>query len=994
MIKTIIHENSYKDSVVLMLLTNEIAKMAGVKQVSIMMATPANKDILDGSGLLTEEVKSAKADDIAIVMEIETEDIVEDVLSAIDEFLNKEATHTKSESIARTWDQAHSLLPDANLALLSIPGIYAAHETRKALDQGYHVFLFSDNVAIEDEVELKKLAHEKGLLFMGPDSGTGIISGVPLAFTNRVRTGKIGIVGASGTGIQEVSTLVHKLGQGVSSAIGTGGRDLNEAVGAITMLDSLHHLSLQPDTEVLVVISKPPAPSVKEKVEDFLRTLKIPVVTVFLGDTPTFNEPNIYHAYTLDEAAQAAVRLAQGKDTNQLNLKSEKEVVQNEGSNQVIKGYYSGGTLAVEAAMLIAKTLDFPLSEDHEKGFMLNYQGYEIIDLGDDAYTQGRPHPMIDPHHRIEMIENVLNDENVGYVLFDLVLGYGSHENMASALAPSILAVQEKAKEMRRSLVFVASVCGTELDPQNYQVQKEILENIGVLVFESNAKAVIATLQMSGHEFNYVNLESKEISSKGLVQLSTSSLITDLLSKEPRTINVGLRSFYDNLVKENVQTVQFDWQPVAGGDQKLMEVLDYLERDVNIEKSNLEMIDRIKNGVPVLRDVVSAKSVIKELNGKVLLHAGPPIEWSHMTDPMQGSCVGAVLFEGWANDEAEARELLNTGQVSFIPCQNVNAVGPMGGITSGNMPVLVVDNSTYGTTAYCQMNEGIGAVLRFGAYSQEVIDRLIWMRDVLGPVLGAAIRELPDGVNLNPMIAKAIAMGDEFHQRNIAASLIFLKELAPIISSLDLKEEDRTSVLTFLANTDQFFLNVMMASCKAVMDGARQFEEGTVVTIMARNGENFGIKIAGMGDQWFTAPVNTPQGLYFTGYSGDDASKDLGDSAITETFGVGGMAMIAAPAVTRFVGTGGFADALRISNELDAIVMGHNSNLIIPTWDFKGAHLGIDAMKVVSTGITPVINTGIAHKKAGLGQIGAGTVHPPLECFEKAITAYAKKLGM
>ena len=413
-----------------------------------------------------------------------------------------------------------------------------------------------------------------------------------------------------------------------------------------------------------------------------------------------------------------------------------------------------------------------------------------------------------------------------------------------------------------------------------------------------------------------------------------------------------------------------------------------------IEQANFEVIDRIKKGTPVLRDVVPAKSVIKELNEKVLLHAGPPIKWENMTDPMQGSCVGAVLFEGWALDETGARAMLNNGEVSFIPCHNVNAVGPMGGITSGNMPVFVVENTTYNTTAYCQMNEGIGAVLRFGAYSQEVVDRLLWMKNTLGPILGQAIRSLENGLNLNPMIAKAIAMGDEFHQRNIAASLIFLKEMAPVISKLDIDAQQRTEVLTFLADTDQFFLNIMMASAKSVMDGARQLKEGTVVTIMARNGENFGIKIAGMGDEWFTAPVNTPQGLYFTGYSGEDASKDLGDSAITETFGVGGMAMIAAPAVTRFVGTGGFQDALNISNELDAIVMDHNPNLIIPTWDFKGAHLGIDAMKVVATGITPVINTGIAHKKAGMGQIGAGTVHPPLACFEKAITAYAKKLGM
>nr|WP_300006077.1 DUF1116 domain-containing protein [Tissierella sp.] len=413
-----------------------------------------------------------------------------------------------------------------------------------------------------------------------------------------------------------------------------------------------------------------------------------------------------------------------------------------------------------------------------------------------------------------------------------------------------------------------------------------------------------------------------------------------------------------------------------------------------IDEANRAVIEKIVASAPVLLDVVPAKSVIKELNAKALLHAGPPIKWENMTDPVKGSCIGAALFEGWAETEEEARELLDSGEVAFMPCHSVNAVGPMGGITSGNMPVFVVEETNEGNRAYCILNEGIGKVLRFGAYSQEVIDRLHWITDVLGPVLGKALRTMEDGLSVNPMIAKAIAMGDEFHQRNIAASLAFLKEISPTIVGLDIDQKEKEEVIKFLADTDQFFLNIMMAASKAVMDSARTIEYGTVVTAMARNGENFGIKIAGMGDEWFTAPVNTPQGLYFTGFSGEDANPDIGDSSITETFGVGGMAMIAAPAVTRFVGTGGFADALNTSNEMLEICIDQNPNFIVPTWDFQGICLGIDARKVVETGITPVINTGIANKVAGLGQIGAGTVHPPVECFEKAVLAYAKKLGM
>lgn len=413
-----------------------------------------------------------------------------------------------------------------------------------------------------------------------------------------------------------------------------------------------------------------------------------------------------------------------------------------------------------------------------------------------------------------------------------------------------------------------------------------------------------------------------------------------------------------------------------------------------IDDANQAVIEKVVAANPVLLDVVPAKTVIPELEGeKVLLHAGPPILWKNMTDPMQGSCVGAALFEGWAADEKEARRMLSVGEVKFIPCHHVQAVGPMGGITSANMPVFVVENTTDENRAYCTMNEGIGKVLRFGAYSKQVVDRLIWMRDVLGPTLGRAVRTLPGGMNIGPVMAKAIAMGDEFHQRNIAASLVFMKEIVPVITKLEMDEKEKQDVIQFLADTDQFFLNIMMATGKAIMDGARKIQEGTIVTAMCRNGENFGIRISGMADEWFTAPVNTPQGLYFTGYDGQDASPDMGDSAITETFGVGGMAMIAAPAVTRFVGAGGYEDARDTSEEMMEICIGRNPNFTIPTWSFQGICLGIDARKVVEKGITPVINTGIAHKVAGYGQIGAGTVHPPIQCFEKAVLAYAKKLG-
>ena len=514
-----------------------------------------------------------------------------------------------------------------------------------------------------------------------------------------------------------------------------------------------------------------------------------------------------------------------------------------------------------------------------------------------------------------------------------------------------------------------------------------------MIVCENNKLAVRTAIQAIGLDFEE---PAKEIRTKKTAiaeKAEPSEKLMQLLSQKPKIINIGLKSFAEVAEDFGCEVIQYDWMPPAGGDVRLIKTLNFLRNYEGIDEANRRVIAKVVASQPVIKHVKRAKEVIPQIaEGKVILHAGPPIEYKNMPDPVQGSCVGAVLFEEWADNEADARALLESGEVKFIPCHHCNAVGPMGGITSANMPVFVVKNETDGNEAYCTMNEGIGKVLRFGAYSEEVVNRLRWMRDVLGPTLDRAITEL-GGLSVNPLVAKAVAMGDEFHQRNIAASLAFMKEVAPTITRLDMSEKDRYDVIKFLADTDQFFLNIMMATAKSVMDGARTITDGTIVTAMCRNGVEFGIRIAGMGDEWFTGPVNTPKGLYFTGYDEEDGCPDMGDSAITETFGVGGMAMIAAPAVTRFVGAGGYEDALRVSNEMAEITIDHNPNFIIPTWNFQGTCLGIDARLVVEKGITPVINTGIAHKIAGYGQVGAGTVHPPMECFEKAILAYAKKLG-
>ena len=998
MLKTIVKKGSYHDSVVLMLLTNQISTIEGVKKVSIMMATPANKDIYRQSGLSTEELEGASANDMVVVADVDDEGILDVIMQEVEEFFKKQSTsesEKKGAESVKSWDKALKKLPDANLAVISIPGAYAALEADRALDEGMNVFMFSDNVTLEDEIKIKQKAQEKGLAVMGPDCGTGIIQGVPIAFTNNVTPGSIGIIGASGTGIQELTTIIDRLGEGVKNAIGTGGRDLSTEVGGITMMDMIEAMESDDSVKVLIIISKPPAKEVRDRISDRLSNFKKPVVTLFLGEKPEYHEENFYHAYTLDEAARLAVGLVRGEEIKEGIVDVDASKFFGAEEKKTIKAYYSGGTLAGEAAMLIKDALNLKVPPQKAEGFMLKTDGHIVVDLGDDVYTQGKPHPMIDPAKRIECMQDAIDDESTGVILLDIMLGYGSHADMAGALLPSIIELRDKAQAEGRKLFFVATVCGTRRDFQNYDEAVGKLKEAGVIVCENNKLAVHTAIRAIGLDFEE---PAKDIRPKTVAKIEkteASEKLIALLSEKPKVINIGLKSFAEVVESFGCEVVQYDWMPPAGGNVELIKTLNFLRNyeGFDIDEANRSVIAKVVASQPVIKDVVPAKSVIKELNeGKVILHAGPPIQYENMPDPVQGSCVGAALFEGWASTEEEARKILASGEVMFIPCHHVKAVGPMGGITSANMPVFVVENTTDGNEAYCTMNEGIGKVLRFGAYSKEVVDRLLWMKNVLGPTLGKAIRTL-GGLNVNPLVAKAIAMGDEFHQRNIAASLAFLKEVSPVITKMEMDDKDRYDVIKFLADTDQFFLNIMMATGKAVMDGARQITDGTVVTAMCRNGVEFGIRISGMGDEWFTAPVNTPQGLYFTGYDGEDACPDMGDSAITETLGVGGMAMIAAPAVTRFVGAGGYEDALRTSTEMTEITIDRNPNFIIPNWNFQGTCLGIDARLVVEKGITPVINTGIAHKIAGYGQIGAGTVHPPIECFEKAIVAYAKKLG-
>ncbi|MFN8493921.1 MAG: DUF1116 domain-containing protein [Caldilineaceae bacterium] len=412
---------------------------------------------------------------------------------------------------------------------------------------------------------------------------------------------------------------------------------------------------------------------------------------------------------------------------------------------------------------------------------------------------------------------------------------------------------------------------------------------------------------------------------------------------------------------------------------------------IEIEQANTEATTRMMEARPVLVGLGRAKDVIPGMRDNLLLHAGPPITWERMSGPLKGAVIGALIFEGKAKDATEAEALATSGQIDFEPCHHHNAVGPMAGVTSPSMAVYMVENQTHGNRAFSNLNEGYGKVLRYGAYSQDVQDRLRWMHEVMAPVLGKAI-EVSGGLDIRALLAEALHMGDEGHNRNRAGSNLFVKLLAPSIARVAPSGDVAADILKALGDNALSVLNPVMAACKAMCDAAHGIEGSTIVSTMARNGTDFGIRVSGLGDRWFTALSQVPDGLYFPGYSFADANRDIGDSTITETAGIGGFAMAAAPAIVTFV-SGKPKDAITATMEMYEITFAEHKTFTIPALDFRGTPTGVDIRKVVETGITPRINTGIAHKNAGVGQVGAGLVRPPMQIFEEALVAFAEQYG-
>ena len=455
--------------------------------------------------------------------------------------------------------------------------------------------------------------------------------------------------------------------------------------------------------------------------------------------------------------------------------------------------------------------------------------------------------------------------------------------------------------------------------------------------------------------------------------------INDFFDKPVSVVNLGLEGFADALRQQAVQVVEVDWRPPADGEPRVRTTA----AGIDIDLANQEVCRRIKQGKPVLAGMGIAGEVIPGMHRRMILHAGPPITWERMCGPQRGAVLGALIYEGWAEDETEAARLAASGEIEYSPCHHHHAVGPMAGVTSPSMPVFIVENRTYGNRAFCTQNEGLGKVLRYGGMGPEVYARLKWMETDLYPTLDRALQSLQDGIDLKALISQALHMGDECHNRNRAATSLFLRAIGPALARTNRDNETLARVIEFIDRNDHFFLNLSMPAGKAFLEPAEGVAGSSIVTVMARNGTDFGIRLSGRPERWFTAEAGQVQGLYFPGYTAQDANPDIGDSTITETAGYGGFAMAAAPAITQFVG--GTPDlASQTTLEMYEITFDEHESFTIPALNFRGTPLGIDVRKVIETGILPQINTGIAHKNPGAGMVGAGILRAPERCFREA----------
>ncbi len=1010
-----VRRGAYHDSVALLRVSTAAAAVAGVQAAQLAMATPLNLELAASLGFSIPSGTSPN--DLLITLRAADEAVLRAALAAAERALTARAGATTDDPgrvMHRTVGAAARRHSDAGVVLLSVPGPAVLGEALDAVEAGRHVMIFSDHVPVVDEVVIKQAASAAGVLAMGPDCGTALLGGVGLGFANVLRAAGpgpgVGIVAASGTGAQHLSCLLDDAGVTVTQVLGVGGRDLSAAVGARSTLAALSVLDADPATDHIVLVSKPADHAAAAAVRAHAAGLTTPVGMLVI-------EPGAPDLTAGAERLAAELGIVAPPWRRWSPARSPGAAPSRPGR---LRGLYAGGTLAAEAMIVLTAELgdvrsNIPLRPDLALpggaaaggAPRLAGLGHVVLDLGDDAFTGGRPHPMIDPTLRLALFAAQATDPDVSVLVLDVVLGHGADPDPAATLAPAVRSAIAAAHTAGRALEVVIALCGTSADPQDRERQGQSLAGAGAWVFASNAAAARAAAAFAGGSAGAAgSISGRDTTAHsapadavgpsdrpgppgGRRPPNTDQPIrSNLLTAPEQVICAGVEMLAEALQDQAVEVIRIDHRPVrvdAGIGDALRAVLADPRRASANDVAARRMLD-------VRADLVGLRPAREALGlapGE-FCHAGPPITFARASGPLRGALIGALIFEGLAADPPEAEAKLSAGTgISLIPCHDRHAVGPMAGVISPSMWLLELADRTTGARAFCSLNEGLGKVLRYGAYSPDVIERLRWMTEVLGPAVRDAVRTT-GAVDVTAIIGQMVQMGDEGHNRNRAGTLMLLRELMPALITSGRPADEIADVVRFIAGNDHFFLNLTMPAGKLTADAAAGVPGSTIVTAMCRNGTDFGIRVSGTGDEWFTGPALYPEGLYLPGFGPGDANPDIGDSAITETIGIGGMAMAAAPAIVRFVG-GTVPDALAVTRRMYEITQAENPAFAIPVLEFRGAPTGIDVTRVLRTGILPQINTGMAGRVAGTGQVGAGLVTPPIECFVAAVHGLAAR---
>lgn len=1010
-----LRKGTYYDSVFLMQISEKLLQLDSVTEAIVSMGTETNKKILTDLEMLHGDLIGAQPDDLLIAIKTRSDQDYDEIKNHLHNLFDQRKVNSNFEEFETfpTLSTAISASKQIDLVLISTPGQFAFDPAKQAIENNIPVLIFSDHVDLDQEIELKKLGEENDILVMGPDCGASNLKEFALALSSKFAKGTIGIIGASGSGVQEVGALLTSMGHGVSQVIGTGGRDLNDEIAASSMLKGLRMLSEDQETQLIIIIGKKPSQSAEIKLSKVLRNYPKPVICCFLGSSPEpWNKVGAWFSPTLTSAVLAAISIFDGEKRTEDILSHwlnevigairfiREELADKKG---YLRGVFGAGTFSTQAQLLSIDLLSQIYSNNPVEGAELLNNPFvsfkhSFVDVGDEVFTQGRPHPVIDLLPYKLKIGKDIGDEAASIILLDVILGPAVYKNPAKYLTDVIADVIGKRNN---KIVFVTSICGTDLDPQNATDQKNILIENGVIVLPSSSLAAITSVlsltELSENDaLDKARKTLKAFPPMGFNKTIFSAPDKSSPSKEKiHIINIGTTLLAQSLIAQGASVSQVDWSPPAGGNLTAIKLLRATSNNKALSEkiidANEEAFNLLINGQPVWVDVKKAGEVIPGFERNLILHAGPKIAWNDMLPAQKGGIIGGALLEGLAEHEDDVESKIMTGEIKIAP--GLDFFTPCGAMasTTWSMPVAVVEDKNTGKFGYTALQEGPSMEsLRWGYFSKPVLERWKWMCDDFGPALSKALQKI-DGIQMRPIISRSLQMGDENHSRELSTNTIIALELASPLFETGNSFESARSYLNFLKTSERFALHVLMASAMSVLRSISNIPYCSVVTAMGGNGIEIGIKVSGTNKSWFTSQAPIPVGKYLNpAWTSEDATPFAGDSCVLEVYGLGGMAAAASPSVALLTG-GNFFEAVKRNKSMWEITIGRNSVYQIPFLDFEGVPTGINILKVLETGIEPVSHAGIALKKGG--QAGAGVASIPIECFSEAFTEFINIFG-